>query len=47
MGHEYMEMKNTSAAIASYRQAVGKVSHNCRLFYDSVSLIHRSQGSMF
>jgi anaphase-promoting complex subunit 8 len=23
MGHEYMEMKNTSAAIESYRQAIG------------------------
>ena len=25
MGHEYMEMKNTSAAIESYRQAIGTV----------------------
>ena len=23
MGHEYMEMKNTNAAIQSYRQAIG------------------------
>lgn len=23
MGHEYMEMKNTSAAIQAYRQAIG------------------------
>ena len=26
MGHEYMEMKNTSAAIESYRQAIGTSS---------------------
>ena len=24
MGHEYMEMKNTNAAIQAYRQALGK-----------------------
>ena len=27
MGHEYMEMKNTSAAIESYRQALGTSSY--------------------
>ena len=27
MGHEYMEMKNTSAAIESYRQALGASSY--------------------
>ena len=27
MGHEYMEMKNTSAAIESYRQALGTFSY--------------------
>lgn len=25
MGHEYVEIKNTNAAIASYRRAVGKL----------------------
>jgi hypothetical protein len=24
MGHEFMEMKNTNAAIQSYRQAIGR-----------------------
>ena len=27
MGHEFMEMKNTNAAIQSYRQAIGKIFH--------------------
>lgn len=26
MGHEYVEIKNVNAAIASYRRAVGKCS---------------------
>lgn len=26
MGHEYIEIKNTNAAIASYRRAVGESS---------------------
>ena len=25
MGHEYMELKNTKAAIQSYRRAIGKI----------------------
>lgn len=29
MGHEYMELKNTSAAIQAYRQAVGKEPYAC------------------
>lgn len=29
MGHEYMEMKNTNAAIQCYRQAIGKTQLFC------------------
>lgn len=28
MGHEFMEMKNTNAAIQSYRHAIGKSNDN-------------------
>lgn len=28
MGHEYVELKNTSAAIEAYRKAVGIISFN-------------------
>jgi anaphase-promoting complex subunit 8 len=34
MGHEYVEIKNTNAAIASYRRAVGVSS----FFYSVLSL---------
>ena len=27
MGHEYMELKNTNAAIQSYRRAIGMLNH--------------------
>lgn len=32
MGHEFMEVKNTNAAIQSYRKAVGKLTHETWLF---------------
>jgi len=34
MGHEYVEIKNTNAAIASYRRAVGKSSRGAELAGD-------------
>lgn len=30
MGHEYVEIKNTNAAIASYRRAVGESTSRAR-----------------
>lgn len=36
MGHEYMELKNTSAAIQAYRQAVGKCTDRCYVFSHSL-----------
>lgn len=40
MGHEFMEMKNTNAAIQSYRKAVGKCKNeHCRYFRSKFFLL--------
>lgn len=39
MGHEYVEIKNTNAAIASYRRAVGVSASRCILRSRSSSLV--------
>ena len=33
MGHEYKEIKNTSAAIQAYRQAIGKILIHISVLY--------------
>lgn len=48
MGHEFMEMKNTNAAIQSYRKAVGKcVTLNIKSMniYQNHSTLNRSESS--
>ena len=35
MGHEFMERKNTSAAIEAYRKAIGKILHKDVILFDS------------
>lgn len=42
MGHEYVEMKNSHAAIEAYRRAVGKsyVLNPWIIFYQAAKLVH-------
>lgn len=39
MGHEFMERKNTSAAIEAYRKAIGKLLCKDEVFYASCNII--------
>ena len=36
MGHEFMELKNTSAALQAYRQAIGSYWKTCIVFMSSL-----------
>lgn len=39
MGHEFMERKNTSAAIEAYRKAIGKLLCKDEVFFASCNII--------